>query len=364
MKHVVRLLALVMTVVALVFAFSATPAQATDITAQGTTENFSWIIDDDGVVYVYPTDYTSDEIASDYEANELSYVLYSYGSLQIVYLSSACSTTSISNASSMFESGTTAAYGGGSLFEGIYGDVARANVTSDDESQTTAVEDVATAHAPGWAYEDGAYRYYEPDGTMRTSAWVASDGAWYYLSADGTPVVNGWVNDNGAYYYCGEDGHPVVNLQVERDGLIYDFDAQGICTTSEVVYSNGLLAAVTDACYSTPSTGSGGCAAWVSNVFTNAGVGTWHGNACDFYWSYCTSSDLSDLQPGMIIAVSSCAGTSASIRYGHVGIYLGNGVVMQNLLGSVGTMSLDTWLSYFDGYSTPAWGWLGGVELS
>ena len=369
-----------MFVVTMALTLFATPAEGKTILSQGTTDTYSWAIDDEGLVYIYPTDTATDT----YETGELSYVLYTYGSLQIVYVSTACSTTSISNASSMFESGTTAAYGTGSLYEGTYGNVAYALTDASDET-ATVVEDVAAAHAPGWVYENDTYSYYEPDGTMRTNAWANSDGVWYYLGSDGAPVENAWVADNGAYYYCGEDGaalagswlkydgsyyylgsdgKAIVNREYEYDGTLYSFGPDGVCTTSEIVYSNGLLDAVVNACYYTPSTGSGGCAAWVSNVFANAGVGSWHGNACDFYRSWCTSSDLSDLQPGMIIAVSSCAGTSASRAYGHVGIYIGNGIVMQNLLGTVGTMSLDTWLDYFDGYSTPAWGWLGGVVLS
>ena len=351
-----------MTVVAMVFAFFATPAHSTDIASQGTTENFNWVIDDDGVVYLYPKDYTTDELITDYNAGDLTYTLYTCGSLQVVYISTACSTGSITNTASMFES-TALSGGNGIINDGVYGDVARASIDSDDASDCVVVEDIETVHAPGWAYEDGAYRYYEPDGTMRANAWVAADGAWYYLGSDGAPVMGQWVNDGGYDYYLGADGKLVTNDCVYDGGLYWFLDSDGRCVTSSTSSVSGSLAAVTNACYSTPSTGSGGCAAWVSNVFANAGIGSWHGNACDFYWSYCTSTDLSELQPGMIIAVSSCAGTSASIAYGHVGIYLGNGVVMQNLLGSVGTMSLDTWLSYFDGYSTPAWGWLGGVVL-
>ena len=346
-----------MSVVVLALTLFATPANAKTILSQGTTDTYSWEIDDEGVVYIYPTGTTDEES----ETGDQTYVLYNYGSLQVVYVTEACSTDSISNANAMFESGTTAASTDGSLYEGTYGNVARANVASDSES-TTAVEDVAAAHAPGWAYENGAYVYYEPDGTMRTNAWVSADGAWYYLGEDGAPVKNAWATSNGAYYYLGANGTPIHDAQYDYDGTVYTFGSDGIC--SVYTYATGSLAAVVDACYYTPSTGSGGCAAWVSNVFSNAGIGSWHGNACDFYWSYCTSSNLSDLKPGMIIAVSSCAGTSASRAYGHVGIYIGNGIVMQNLLGTVGTMSLDTWLSYFDGYSTPAWGWLGGVVLS
>lgn len=106
------------------------------------------------------------------------------------------------------------------------------------------------------------------------------------------------------------------------------------------------------------------CAAWVTNVFRNAGIGTWSGNACDMYYSYCTSSNRSTIQPGMIVAVGSCAGSYASRLYGHVGIYIGNGTVYHNLSGVVGSMSLDSWCSTFGGTSTPRWGWLGGVALS
>ena len=222
-------------------------------------------------------------------------------SLQIAYESTSCSDGSIMNVSATLEGG--------------------ADVAIEAEAAVETAEAVDERHESGWAYEDGA---------------------WYYFDEDGILVTNSRVWDNGIYYY---------------------FDADGHIATTSTSSATGSLAAITDACYSTPSTGSGGCAAWVSNVFANAGIGRWNGNACDFYWSWCTSSDLADLKPGMIIAVSSCAGTSASIAYGHVGIYLGNGIVMQNLLGSVGTMSLDTWLDYFDGYSTPAWGWLGGVVL-
>ena len=126
----------------------------------------------------------------------------------------------------------------------------------------------------------------------------------------------------------------------------------------------GSAQAVINACYSTPSTGSGMCAAWVTNVFIRAGIGSWSGNACDMYYSWCGSSNRADLQPGMIIAVGSCPGSYASRLYGHVGIYIGNGLVYHNLSGVVGTMSLDTWCSTLGTTSTPRWGWLGGKVLS
>ena len=125
----------------------------------------------------------------------------------------------------------------------------------------------------------------------------------------------------------------------------------------------GSQAAVVSACYSTPSPGLGWCAAWVSQVFNNAGYGYIGGDACDMYAAYCGSSDRSAIQPGMIVAVSTHPHTAAGRIYGHVGIYIGDGVVMDNI-GNIRSISLDEWVSYY-GATVPArWGWAGGMVLS
>ena len=120
---------------------------------------------------------------------------------------------------------------------------------------------------------------------------------------------------------------------------------------------------VVSACYSTPSPGLGLCAAWVSNVFSRAGLGFIGGNACDMYNAYCTSSNRSNLQVGMIVAVSTHSHTTAGRIYGHVGIYIGNNQVMENI-GSINTQSLDSWCAYYGTTVSPRWGWLGGIALS
>lgn len=122
------------------------------------------------------------------------------------------------------------------------------------------------------------------------------------------------------------------------------------------------LERVLSACHATPSPGAGYCAMWVSKVFYNAGFSYAGGNACDMYNSWCTSSNQNNLQPGMIIAVSSHPHTSAGRVYGHVGIYVGNGVVMENV-GPIKSTSLSSWLSYYGATVTPRWGWLCGWQL-
>lgn len=127
---------------------------------------------------------------------------------------------------------------------------------------------------------------------------------------------------------------------------------------------SGKQQAVVNACYSTPSPGLNWCAAWVTNVFRNAGVGYFGGNACDMFNAYCYSSDRNALKVGMIVADSSHTGTGTpGLLYGHVGIYVGNGIVMSNE-GSITSKSLDAFISFYGTGSGVRWGWLGGIALS
>ncbi|MCF0229372.1 MAG: peptidoglycan-binding protein [Parasporobacterium sp.] len=143
---------------------------------------------------------------------------------------------------------------------------------------------------------------------------------------------------------------------------------------------------VISAAYSTPTTGAGYCAAWVSQVLSNAGVLTY--NPCNLrssvysyavtsgladswysydtgwnandYWAYvCTSSDVNDLQPGMVVASRSTY-TYLGSQFGHVGIYLGDGQVISSN-GSIDICSLDEWYQKYNNSSlgsTVAWGYM------
>lgn len=137
-------------------------------------------------------------------------------------------------------------------------------------------------------------------------------------------------------------------------------------SSSNTNYSKatGAAVAVVNSCYSTPTVGAGYCAAWVTYVFRNAGIGNFGGNACDMYYAYCSSSNTSAIKPGMIIAVPSEPYSAAARIYGHIGIYIGGGIVMHSASGSKRSQSLSSWISEFGVISTPRWGWLGGVVLS
>lgn len=127
--------------------------------------------------------------------------------------------------------------------------------------------------------------------------------------------------------------------------------------------SSGAQKRVVNSCYYTPSPGNGYCALWVSQVMQNAGFGRVYGNANDMYSAWCNSSSKANLKVGMLIAVSTHSHTSAGRIYGHVGIYIGDNKVMQNI-GYVGTQDLDSWISYYGTTVTPRWGWANGINLA
>ncbi|HEL1270323.1 TPA: CHAP domain-containing protein [Streptococcus equi subsp. zooepidemicus] len=104
---------------------------------------------------------------------------------------------------------------------------------------------------------------------------------------------------------------------------------------------------IVNAAYITPSPGAGWCAMWVSQVYQNAGLGYIGGNANDMYRNYTFTSDRSKLKVGMLVAVeSSSSGSTAGLTYGHVGIYIGDGKVIDNI-GRIRVTTLDDWIATF-----------------
>lgn len=130
--------------------------------------------------------------------------------------------------------------------------------------------------------------------------------------------------------------------------------------------SDATQKAIVDAAKRTPSPGAGYCAAWVSNVYENAGLPRPGGNACCQYLSFCTSTDRSQLKVGMVIGVQRSPTSNSNwcgghLGYGHVGIYIGDGKVMENV-GHIATTDLDSWIAYNGQLSQPRWGFPPGVH--
>ncbi len=173
----------------------------------------------------------------------------------------------------------------------------------------------------------------------------------------------GWLNwaRNGAT--AGSVGQ---GLRVEAYEVVLRVKGQAAPgETLAPVYVNPTAgqAAVIDAAKSVPSPGNGLCAMWVSQVFERAGQPYALGNANDMYYSYCTSSDESVIKPGMVVAVAKHNHTYMGGIYGHIGVYVGNGQIMDNI-GYIRTINFHEWTNWYGEVVPPKWGWFNGIALA
>lgn len=109
-----------------------------------------------------------------------------------------------------------------------------------------------------------------------------------------------------------------------------------------------------------PCTG-GWCAAWVSGIYEAAGLGYPGGNAIDYWtrWSSSGSTSMDNIPIGAVV-VGSGSGSAAGNKYGHVGIYLGDGMVADNV-GYHRIISLDEWAARQVGTCNGYHGYIGWV---
>jgi len=166
----------------------------------------------------------------------------------------------------------------------------------------------------------------------------SADGWAHYTLASGYVLRGRWADPSTGYVYL-----------ADNDGLLSGLSGD----------LNEAQQAIVTAARITPAAAYG--SKWVSDVYQNAGLGTFGGNACDYYAKYCTSSDQSKLKAGMVIAVSKDASDST---YGDSAIYMGNGSVCQCAGGVIKTMTLSAWISSYGTLVTPKWGWLGNLAIA
>lgn len=116
--------------------------------------------------------------------------------------------------------------------------------------------------------------------------------------------------------------------------------------------------------YATPWPGPDLCAAWAEGVVAGAGFGYYPGNADDLYERHCRLEDVRDLKVGMIVAVPLLPVPRRGPDHGHVGVYVGDGLMRDSAERGLRTVPLDLWLLNYCLRARPRWGWLGGVALA
>ncbi|XCP83585.1 glucosaminidase domain-containing protein [Roseburia hominis] len=105
---------------------------------------------------------------------------------------------------------------------------------------------------------------------------------------------------------------------------------------------------------------SGYCAAWVSGVYEAAGLGYPGGNAIDYWnrWKASGSTSMRNIPVGAAV-LSSGSGRDGAV-YGHIGIYIGDGKVANNI-GYLSIVTVEEFANAGTATCQGHRGWIGWV---
>ena len=95
-----------------------------------------------------------------------------------------------------------------------------------------------------------------------------------------------------------------------------------------------------------------------------AGFGFYPGSARDLYERDCHLDDSSELRVGMAVAVPTAPYAGRGMTLGHVGLYVGDGIVRDSAATGLRTVPLELWLVSYGLSARPRWGWVGGLALA
>lgn len=212
-----------------------------------------------------------------------------------------------------------------------------------------------------WSSAAQAWFYTDSDGVLQ-HGWQLIGERWYHLDNESGVMNTGWFRDaDRLWYYLMSSGQMATGWNSIDNGE-YFFNAAGAWVEPERSAHTSSQSQIVGRCYNVPSPGVGLCSEWVSEVFYPV-LGSYpNGDACDMFWNWCHSRDISQLKVGMIVAVPTHTHTNAGARWGHIAIYVGNGMVMDNI-GYIRTTSLAWWLNYYHTTATPQWGWVLNTPL-
>lgn len=252
---------------------------------------------------------------------------------------------------------------------GYNNDTYTAAVDSGTYSEVSFVNDSAGYGLAQWTWsgrKQGLYTYC----TSRGLSIGSIDGQLGYLSTELTGSFSGCLSDlrNAGSV---EEGSRIAMLRFEApldqsasaqavrqqyaeyfyNKMVFGVASEGNLTQKqqEVIHI-----AMNSASYGIAAR-PGYCQAWAAYVYAKAGLPI-DNSSCAYQSGvrFGVSSDFSNVPPGAAVY-----GYSGS-KYGHVGIYVGNGLVYHNI-GRVAVDSLSDWISIYKGF---CWGWEAGSDLT
>ena len=188
------------------------------------------------------------------------------------------------------------------------------------------------------------------DGTTKTMTYVNSDTFYQWLelySANGDENAK----QNALTHFTIEENPAAVNKA--------DLNYNGKDILTDI--SERIVAAAKV----TPWPGEGLCQAWVRAVYRNAGLGdVGYPKAVDAYHANVVSTSMDNIPIGAAVYGTG----TGSYGAGHVGIYIGNGMVMDSQNSGIETSSLEDWVAWQENYQFYVdgrtgwlgWGWQAG----
>ena len=189
---------------------------------------------------------------------------------------------------------------------------------------------------------------------------------------DGDPAVGESVSGSKSSFLATDDlteavesfcygwerpGVPRINVRLEAAQRYYTaLTTGGLGGGQDYASAEQWQKDIVDACHRVGWPGASLCATWTSRVYAAAGYSvSGNGNSqlghqgygASYYPSRATT-DLSQIKVGMLVSAQYGSNTSAGNTYGHVAIYIGDGMVMDSVTNGVRTISLSDWVSSYN----------------
>ena len=185
------------------------------------------------------------------------------------------------------------------------------------------------------------------------------DGNQSYMTYATPEEFNGWLQE---YNNSGSEdakNNALSHFTLTQKATTKSSSSKGKISAGEGVMTD-ISQRILDAAAITPWQDAGWCAAWVFLIYDNMGIAPDRKDcAREAAYAHMVSDDINNIPIGASVY------SEGSGYYGHIGIYLGSGQVMDNWCDGVRTWDIHDWLEANGGDPDGwiGWGWEDGNKV-